>query len=74
MLTIVCVVCMILNMDSKQIIKRLKQDGFEHVSTRGDHKKFKHKNGKIVIVPHHKKDIPVGTIRNIYRQAGWKWR
>ena len=27
-----------------------------------------------VTVPHPQKDIPIGTLRNIYRQAGWPWR
>ncbi len=26
-----------------------------------------------VTVPHPKKDLPVGTVRSIYRQAGWDW-
>ncbi|MDW8213738.1 MAG: type II toxin-antitoxin system HicA family toxin [Roseiflexaceae bacterium] len=26
-----------------------------------------------VTVPHPKKDLPVGTLRSIYRQAGWSW-
>ena len=38
----------------------------------GDHEKFTHpdKPGHVV-VPHPRKDIPIGTLRNIYRQAGW---
>jgi len=27
-----------------------------------------------VTVPHPKKDLPIGTLRSIYRQAGWQWR
>ncbi|WP_083911984.1 type II toxin-antitoxin system HicA family toxin [Desulfotignum phosphitoxidans] len=27
-----------------------------------------------VTVPHPKKDLPVGTLRSLYRQAGWQWR
>ncbi|MEO5365954.1 MAG: type II toxin-antitoxin system HicA family toxin [Magnetococcus sp. WYHC-3] len=26
------------------------------------------------MVPHPRKDLPPGTVRNIYRQAGWEWR
>jgi len=61
-------------MNSKSIIKRLKKDGFHHTHTSGDHWKFKKNNGKIVVVPHPKKDIPIGTLRNIFRHAGWEWR
>jgi len=27
-----------------------------------------------VVVPHPRKDMAIGTLRNIYRQAGWEWR
>jgi len=62
-------------MKSGEIIKRLKQDGWILHHAKGDHHQFKHpeKPGKVT-VPHPKKDLPVGTLRNIYRQAGWKWR
>jgi predicted RNA binding protein YcfA (HicA-like mRNA interferase family) len=56
--------------DSRKIIQRLKDDGFELVSVSGSHHKFR-KNGKTVIVPHPKKDLPLGTARNIAKQAGW---
>jgi predicted RNA binding protein YcfA (HicA-like mRNA interferase family) len=41
----------------------------------GRSRKFKHpaKSGHVV-VPHPRKDIPIGTLRNIYRQAGWIWK
>lgn len=58
--------------NSRAIIARLKEDGFEEVSVRGSHHKFVHRELKrVVIVPHPRKDIPPGTIRSIYRQAGW---
>jgi predicted RNA binding protein YcfA (HicA-like mRNA interferase family) len=56
--------------DSRKIIQRLKDDGFELVSVSGSHHKFR-QNGKTVIVPHSKKDLPLGTARNIAKQAGW---
>jgi predicted RNA binding protein YcfA (HicA-like mRNA interferase family) len=56
--------------DSRKIIKRLKDEGFELVSVSGSHHKFR-KDGKTVIVPHPKKDLPLGTARSIARQAGW---
>lgn len=58
--------------DSRDIIRRLKSDGFELVSVRGSHHKFKHPAiGRIVIVTHPRKDIPLGTAHSIYSQAGW---
>jgi predicted RNA binding protein YcfA (HicA-like mRNA interferase family) len=56
-------------------MKRLQDDGWLLHHTKGDHHQFKHpeKPGKVT-VPHPKKDIAVGTLRNIFRQAGWDWR
>lgn len=55
---------------STKIIKRLKKEGFEHVETRGSHHKYR-KGERTVTVVHPKKDIPTGTLRSIYKQAGW---
>jgi predicted RNA binding protein YcfA (HicA-like mRNA interferase family) len=56
--------------DSRKIIQRLKAEGYELVSVSGSHHKFR-KNGKTIIVPHPKKDLPLGTARAIAKQAGW---
>jgi predicted RNA binding protein YcfA (HicA-like mRNA interferase family) len=59
-------------MNSREIIARLKADGWELVHIRGSHHQYKHpdKPGRVT-VPHPKKDLPVGTLRSIFRQAGW---
>lgn len=59
-----------MEVNSRKIIKRLKDEGFEEVSVKGSHHKFK-KADKIVIVPHPKKDLPLGTAKSIAKQAGW---
>ena len=56
--------------DSKRIVKRLLAEGFEFVSSKGSHHKFV-KSGTIVIVPHPKKDLPLGTARAIAKMANW---
>ncbi len=56
--------------DSKRIVKRLKEEGFELISVKGSHHKFR-KGDLTDIVPHPKKDLPIGTAREIARQAGW---
>ncbi|MCB1459407.1 MAG: type II toxin-antitoxin system HicA family toxin [Nitratireductor sp.] len=56
--------------NSRQIIKRLQMDGFDLIGIRGSHHKFK-KDGRIVIVPHPRKSLPLGTARNIAKMAGW---
>ena len=58
--------------DSRDIIRPLLQDGFEQVSVRGSHHKFVHAiSRRVVIVTHPSKDIPRGTVRAIYNDAGW---
>ncbi|CDX11234.1 conserved hypothetical protein [Mesorhizobium sp. ORS 3324] len=59
--------------DSRKIVKRLKDDGFELVSIRGSHHKFR-KGEIVLIVPHPEKDLPIGTARAIAKQAGWSGR
>lgn len=62
-------------MKSADVIKRLEAEGWQCVGGKGDHQKFKHpEHPGHVVVPHPRKDIATGTLRNIYRQAGWAWR
>lgn len=59
-----------LETDSRKLLKVLKDAGFEEVSKRGSHLKLR--NGdRIVILPHPKKSLPIGTVRAIYKQAGF---
>ncbi|MFV1573687.1 type II toxin-antitoxin system HicA family toxin [Phaeobacter sp. JH20_30] len=55
---------------SKKIIKRLESEGFTKVSQNGSHVKLR-KDGRTVIVPHPKRDLPTGTARAIAKDAGW---
>ena len=61
-------------MDSRDLIAKLKADGWTLVHVRGSHHQYKHslKPGRVT-VPHPQRDLPKGTLRNIYRQAGWDW-
>lgn len=54
----------------KEVIKRLKKEGWEERTGKGSHKVFK-KNGQMVTVPTSKKEIPIGTYRQIAKVAGW---
>jgi predicted RNA binding protein YcfA (HicA-like mRNA interferase family) len=56
--------------DSRKITKRLKDEGYELISVRGSHHKFR-KDEKTLIIPHPKKDLPLGTARAIAKHAGW---
>jgi predicted RNA binding protein YcfA (HicA-like mRNA interferase family) len=57
-------------MSSREVIQRLKQDGWYEVAHFGSHKQFKHpvKPGRVA-VPHPVRDIPIGTLRSIEKQA-----
>jgi predicted RNA binding protein YcfA (HicA-like mRNA interferase family) len=58
--------------NSRDIIRRLESEGWRLARITGSHHHFA-KPGRrdIVTVPHPRKDITIGTIKNIYRQAGW---
>ncbi|MDR3448531.1 MAG: type II toxin-antitoxin system HicA family toxin [Alphaproteobacteria bacterium] len=60
-------------MDSRTIIAMLKKDGWVLAATRGSHHQFKHpsKAGRVT-VPHPKKDLPIGTVKSVFKQAGLK--
>jgi predicted RNA binding protein YcfA (HicA-like mRNA interferase family) len=62
-------------MTPKEITKRLKADGWT-VKRKGpgDHVQYVHptKPGKVTI-DMGVRDIPIGTLRSIFRQAGWDW-
>lgn len=62
-------------MKSSEIIAALKSDGWYEVTVRGSHVQFKHplKLGRVT-VPHPKRDMPIGTLKNIEKQAGLKLR
>ncbi len=59
---------------SREVIALLKKDGWYEINCEGDHHQFKHptKKGRVT-VPHPVKDISIGTLKNISRQAGIKF-
>ena len=61
-------------MNSREIIDRLRDDDWELVHIRGSHHQYKHptKSGRVT-VPHPRRNLPTGTVRSIFRQAGWAW-
>lgn len=62
-------------MTSADVIRTLRRAGWEEVRVKGSHHHFRHPTTPgIVTVPHPKKDIPIGTLASIERQAGIKLR
>lgn len=62
-------------MNSRELIQKLLEEGWVHVAIRGSHWHFKHpkKPGKVT-VPHPKRDLPLGTVRSVLKQAQLKGR
>lgn len=56
--------------NSAKLMKLLIKDGFVLISVKGSHHKFR-KDAVTLILPHPKRDIALGTVRAIYKQAGW---
>lgn len=60
-------------MTAREIIKLLKENGFEEISSNGSHRKlFNPQTSKTVIVPYHSKELKKGTEQGILKQAGLK--
>lgn len=54
----------------KEVIRRFRNEGWSERSGKGSHLVFT-KDGKIITVPTSKKELPIGTYRNIAKAAGW---
>jgi predicted RNA binding protein YcfA (HicA-like mRNA interferase family) len=57
-----------------EVCRRLERDGWQRRAGRGDHVNFNKPGQPLVItVDMGVKEIPIGTLRSIYRKAGWRW-
>jgi predicted RNA binding protein YcfA (HicA-like mRNA interferase family) len=56
---------------AKEVIYVLRKHGFAPVGQKGSHQKWRHPNGRQVIVAMHgNKPIPIGTLKSIIEGAG----
>jgi len=55
-------------------LRRLRDDGWYVVATRGSHRQFKHptKSGRVTVPGKPNDDLAPGTENSIFKQAGWK--
>ena len=53
------------------VIKRLEADGWYLARIKGSHRQFKHpdKAGTVTVAGKPNVDVPIGTLKNIWRQA-----
>ena len=57
--------------NSRELLKQLKDDGWEVVRIKVSHHQLRHPTKKgLVTLPHPKKDLPRKTVESILKQAG----
>jgi predicted RNA binding protein YcfA (HicA-like mRNA interferase family) len=52
--------------------RELIKEGFVFVRQSGSHAIYRKQGFKIIVVPIHSKDIPIGTLQSILKDAGLK--
>jgi predicted RNA binding protein YcfA (HicA-like mRNA interferase family) len=57
-------------MKPKELIKLLESEGFVFVRQSGSHAIYRKTGFKIAIVPIHSRDVPIGTLNSILKDAG----
>ena len=57
--------------NAHEVCRVLRRHAFTLIDQRGSHQKWRHEDGRQVIVPvHGSKPIPIGTLKNIVRGSG----
>lgn len=57
---------------SRDIKSRLERDGWRVERVQGSHQVFKHPTSReTIVLPHPRKDLGLGLVRAIYKQAKW---
>jgi predicted RNA binding protein YcfA (HicA-like mRNA interferase family) len=61
-------------MKVREILRLLRDDGWQQVATRGSHMQFKHptKAGRVTVAGHPNDDLAPGTVKSILVQASLK--
>lgn len=56
---------------ANDVVRVLRRHGFDMISQKGSHQKWRHANGRQVIVAMHgSKPIPIGTLKSIVDGSG----
>ena len=58
-------------MKVREVIQRLKADGWYRIRAKGGHRQFKHavKKGRVTVAGQLNVDVPIRTLTSIWRQA-----
>jgi predicted RNA binding protein YcfA (HicA-like mRNA interferase family) len=61
-------------MKVRDVIRRLEEDGWYLVRTRGSHRQYRHlmKPGTVTVSGNANLDVPIGTLQSILKQASLK--
>ncbi|MEX0852935.1 MAG: type II toxin-antitoxin system HicA family toxin [Bauldia sp.] len=57
----------------RDVVRRLVDDGWTERKGWGDHRNFVKPGRGVVTIDAGVREIPIGTLRGIYRVAGWQW-
>lgn len=62
-------------MKVRDLLRLLRQDGWEQVRMKGSHRQLRHpqKPGTVTVAGAPGVEIPTGTLKNIFKQAGLKY-
>jgi predicted RNA binding protein YcfA (HicA-like mRNA interferase family) len=59
--------------NSRKLMRLLEKDGWKIVRVKGSHHTLKKPNVKHpIVLVHPKKDLPIGLVRQIYKDVGWR--
>jgi predicted RNA binding protein YcfA (HicA-like mRNA interferase family) len=60
-------------MDVRDVLRRLQDEGWVRVKSKGGHRQFKHptKPGRVTVSGKPSHTVPPGTLSSIRKQAGW---
>ncbi len=61
-------------MKAREVVRMIEKDGWYLVPAKGGHRQFKHptKPGRVTVPANLGKDVPIGTLNSIFKQAGLK--
>jgi predicted RNA binding protein YcfA (HicA-like mRNA interferase family) len=61
-------------MKVSDVLRRLHEEGWILVATRGSHRQLKHptRTGRVTVAGKPSDDLAPGTLNSIAKQAGWK--
>lgn len=58
--------------EARRVVARLESEGWElRKGGKGSHRVYRKDGYPVVVVPMSKKELPIGTYRDIARKAGW---